>query len=201
MRDRFDQAIDAVPEHAEATRNFAAASVPLRPSENSALAKVIERDEFGRQFTLPPERSAPTIKAGGSTSVRIFNAVAPAEARTGFENYLGTKLLDAATDARGTVSGDALAFGIRDRSDILDKVPGLRRRLQAVREADEALAPQRQGAIGELSRAGSTEAASGMLLPSKPRVGGERELVDLIMRTAREEPQWTAQLVRQRLAD
>ncbi|TXM72656.1 hypothetical protein FV226_11570 [Methylobacterium sp. WL12] len=201
VRDRLDQALAAVPEHAEATRNFATASVPLRPFETPALAKVIERDEFGRSFTLPPERSAPTIEAGGPTAVRTFNTVAPPEARAGFENYLGTKLLDAATDARGTVSGDALALGIRDRSDVLDTVPGLQRRLQGVRAADEALAPQRQGAIGELSRAATTEAAGGMVLPSKPRVGGERELVDLIMRTAREELQGTAQLVRQRLAD
>lgn len=201
VQGRLDDALATVPEHAAATRNFAAASEPLRPFDNPALAKVIERDEYGRAFTLPPERTAPAIETGGPTAVRTFNDVAPPEARAGFENYLGTKILDAATDARGAVSGDALALGMRGNADVLDTVPGLRERLLGVRRADDALEPQRSGAIGNLSRARTTEAAGDAVLPAKPRVGGERELVDLIMRTAREGPQATAQLVRQRLAD
>lgn len=205
VQQQLDQSLELVPEHAAATRNFAAASVPLQPFENPALAKAIQSDDLGRTLSFPPERVAPTIEAAGPSTVRTFNSVAPPEARAGFENYLGTKIMDGATDGRGRLSGDQLALGTRNASDILDAVPGLRERIMGVQAADTALNPRRAGPLGRVSEASSTDAAGQAVLPAAGsphlNVGGENELVDAVMRMGRQDPDLPGQLVRQRLAD
>ena len=202
---QLDQSLEMVPEHAAATRNFAAASVPLQPFENPALAKAIQSDDLGRTLSYPSERVAPTIESAGPSAVRTFNSVAPPEARAGFENYLGTKIMDGATDGHGRLSGDQLALGTRNASDILNEVPGLRERIMGVQAADTAMTPRRAGPLGRVSEATSTDAAGQAVLPSAGsphlNVGGENELVDTVMRLGRQDPDLTGQLVRQRMVD
>ncbi|KQT46597.1 hypothetical protein ASG52_12825 [Methylobacterium sp. Leaf456] len=52
-----------------------------------------------------------------------------------------------------------------------------------------------------MSRAQTTEAAGDVLLPRRPRAGGDGEAADLVARLAREDGDGAAQLLRQRLAD
>jgi hypothetical protein len=208
VQQQLDQSLELVPEHADATRNFAAASVPLQPFENPALAKAIQSDDLGRTLSFPPERVAPTIEAAGPSTVRTFNSVAPPEARAGFENYLGTKIMDGATDGRGRLSGDQLALGTRNASDILDAVPGLRERIMGVQAADTALTPQRRSIVGQIANDGDgrgtltgTQATADRILPAKPLTGGQGELADATARIGAIDPEGIAQLVRQRMAD
>ncbi|TXN21282.1 hypothetical protein [Methylobacterium sp. WL9] len=205
VQNQIDSSLALVPEHAAATQNFAAASRPLEPFQTPALSKAIDYDERAHSFTMPAERVAPSLEAAGPSVVRIFNGVAPPEARAGFEDYLGTKLLNAATDGRGRLSGDRLALGTRDSADILGEVPGLRERIMGVQAADTALAGQRVGPVGQISEAATTDAAGRALLPpaGSPHlnVGGQGELADATRRIGALDPEAIAQLVRQRLAN
>lgn len=70
------------------------------------------------------------------------------------------------------------------------------------------LEPLEQGPLGTIAGSASgrgtlssTQAVADALLPSRPLVGGERELVDTIMRLSNRDPELPGQLVRQRLAD
>ncbi|WP_336810707.1 hypothetical protein [Bosea sp. MMO-172] len=61
--------------------------------------------------------------------------------------------------------------------------------------------PVTAGPLGQVAAAGDTAAASRAVLPPQPLAGGDAELIDTIMRMGARDPELTAGLVRQRLAD
>lgn len=61
--------------------------------------------------------------------------------------------------------------------------------------------PVAAGPLGQVAAAGDTAAASRAVLPPRPLAGGDAELIDTITRMSSRDPELTAGLVRQRLAD
>ena len=61
--------------------------------------------------------------------------------------------------------------------------------------------PVAAGPLGQVAAAGNTAAASRAVLPPRPLAGGDAELIDTITRMSSRDPELTAGLVRQRLAD
>ncbi|MER9628020.1 hypothetical protein [Mesorhizobium sp. M0296] len=201
VQGHLDQALESVPEYAAARQGYRAASVPLRPFENSAVADVIRRDQYNRDFATPPENVPGTIGAGGPTAAREFNSVAPTDARIAFENHLATQILDKVTDASGRVNGDSLAIAVRDNEDMLSQYPAVAERLQQIVGANANMAPVRAAPLGQVAAAKDTVAASNAILPHDPLTGSAGEAGDAVRRLAAEDPATTAALVRQNLAD
>jgi hypothetical protein len=74
MRDKVDEALNAVPQAAAANKRFADLSRNLDPFNpdlgdlNKTLGKVVERNQYGTGFTTPPEKVPSMLMKGGDLS-------------------------------------------------------------------------------------------------------------------------------------
>ncbi|WP_337267878.1 hypothetical protein [Oryzifoliimicrobium ureilyticus] len=195
----LDDALSSVPEYAKANDLYNAASAPLAPFQNTAAGKVIARDEFNSRFLMNPENVPSSLSA--PSELRNFGSVASPQAREAMGANITTRLLDAATDASGNVSLDKLRTAIRDNEDVLNQMPDVRDRLLQIADKAEAFDAARAGSqLGRVAAADTTEAAGAAILPQRPLVGSEAEAADTVRRLVAENPEATAQIVRQELA-
>lgn len=201
VQGHLDQALGSVPEYAHAREGFRAASAPLAPFENPAIADVVRRDAHNRTFATPIEKVPGAIDAGGPTAAAAFKGVAPTEARIAYENHLATQILDTVTNAKGVVDGDRLAIALRDNQDMLSQFPAVADRLRRVVDTNAATAPVRAGPLGQVAAAKDTSAASNAVLPQNPMTGSAQETADALKRIAQQDPGTASSLVRQNLAD
>lgn len=196
---RLDQALETVPEYANARQGFQAASAPLEPFQSPGMAKTISRDEFNRQFATPPENVADTLAT--PSEARNFNQVATPAARDAMQNRVATKILDQATDGAGGVSAERLAAALRANEDLLAQFPEVADRLNAVMGAADNMSVARTGPVGRVAAAKDTTAAGNAILPQNPLVGSEKETADAVRRLAEQDPEGTRSLVRQVMGD
>ncbi|MGA0595147.1 hypothetical protein [Enterovirga sp. CN4-39] len=192
----LDQALERVPAYGQARRHFEAASRPLAPfGDTKAPGRIVERDQYGKEFVLPVER-VPAAIDQGSSAARDFSSVASDPARRAYEGHLTTRVLDAATDGGGNVSADALRSLMRDNEDILRQFPDVRDRLGAVAIARDGLARVEQTFIGRLASRPDVRAAMDALFPANPVPGSAGEVLDAVSALAKSQPTAARQLVR-----
>jgi hypothetical protein len=112
-------------------------------------------------------------------------------ANPGFQSEAAGMYGTGAAEARD-IARDPARGGVRAYDDALTMQEQSRR---------QNLAPLEQGPLGRMAEAKTTQGAYGEILPQKPLVGGEGELVDTIMRLDARDPGLAGSLVRQSLAD
>ncbi|MER9603414.1 hypothetical protein [Mesorhizobium sp. M0243] len=197
--DKLDENLMSVPEYGQAKKNFAAASAPLEPFGSPGMSKAIDRDPYNKRFVTAPEDVPAALSS--PSEAKNFNAVAPTDARVAYENHLATQILDKATDANGAVDANRLALALRDNQDMLSHFPAVADRLGKIVNADAGMASARGGPVGQIANAQDTATASSAILPQNPLAGSAPEAADATARLAAQDPETTAALVRQNLAD
>ena len=195
----LDEALQTAPGYKSAIDTYRAASEPLAPFQQPGLAKVVAKDEFGKDFTLPPEKVASILST--PSEARNFVSVAPTQARDALANRVATDILDRVTDANGVISGPRLFAELRNSEDMLATFPDVKNRLQAIVDAESAMTSARSGPVGQVAAASDTAAAGNAILPQNPLVGSGDETVDAVRRLVAQDPQTTTALIRQNLAD
>lgn len=208
-RDRLDEVLSDVPEHATANANFQENSRPLAPFQNPAIARTIERNDLGTTHVMPPENVPSAIFGGGRPALDAFRAVAPPEARHALENDLATRVLQGAQDGTGRVNADSLSQRIQAEGDAFGAFPHVRRGLQNVVTADQKMAGQRTSLVGRVAGlpdgAGATtpltQRVGDTLLPRDPLAGSEAEVADAAARLHAQAPGVSDDVIRQHLAD
>lgn len=129
MRGKIDKAMSVVPEEAQAIRTFADMSRPLDPfsADKGAknVARVVERDQFGKVPMLPAENVPSQFFRpgdGGGATMKEFMATAPdAKAVDAMKSFIADK---------ARASGDAKAFLQKHGPAIEALDPGLARQLE-----------------------------------------------------------------------
>lgn len=205
----LDGALEEVPAYGQARRNFARASEPLAPfADDTAPGRILDRDQFNRNYTMPTERVAPTIERGGPAATDQFLAAAEnsPRAREAFGQYYARQLLGSATDTRGVINPDVLANTLRDNQDMLRRFPEIAANLNRVGAARRGLQLLEQTPTGALAQtAGKTGqeqfAAQRQLIfnPTNALAGGERTIANTVAAIAEHDPEAANQFVRQHL--
>lgn len=206
---QLDSALEEVPAYGQARRNFARASEPLTPfADNTAPGRIIDRDQFGQNYTMPTERVAPSIERGGPSAADQFLAAAEnsPRAREAFGQYYSRQLLGSATDATGRINPDVLANTLRQNEDMLRRFPEVSTNLQRVGAARTALQHLEETPVGALAQtSGKTGqeqfAAQRNILfdPNASLAGGERTIANTVRAVAEHDPMAAQQFVRQHL--
>jgi hypothetical protein len=198
----LDKVLESVPAYGQARKNFQAASTPLAPFENTdALSKAIELDQYSKRLVMPADRVPQAIEAGGASAARAFKEVSPPEARQAFENYLGTRILDRASNPRGDVNAGSLSTSLRDGEDLLRQFPDLKSRLEGVLRSRDDMRPVEQSLLGRVAEAGETRPAYQSLLARSPLSGSEKEVGRTVGLLAKQDAEGTASLLAQGLRD
>ena len=194
-RSALDGQLKAVPEVATADANFAANSRPLEPfTGNAPLAQVVRQDPLSGRMATPTEQVPAYLQ--GATAAREFLANATPAAREAYEGRLATRLLDGATDARGNVSSDSLLTALRENADVLDLVPAVRTRLQAIATARDGLARVEASPLGQIAERPDVKAAVKALFPTNPTLGSQAEIATAVEALARNNPRAARDMVR-----
>jgi hypothetical protein len=199
VKKELDRALESVPAFRQANRNFEAASRPLEPfGEGRAAAKIVERDEFDRGFTLPREKAPAAIDQGGASAAREFSDVAPrgAPARDAYEGHLATQIVDGATDAGGNLSADKLRQALRDRADVLEQFPAVRERVSNLAIARDGLARVERSPLGRIASKPDVKAAIDAVFSPNPLPGSERAVAETMAALAQRSPRAAEDLVR-----
>jgi hypothetical protein len=196
---QLDSALEAVPEYGQARRNFAAASRPLDPfADNTVPGRAIAQDEYGRNYTLPTEKIAPTIQSNGATGADQFLAAAQnsPDARNAFVRYFSQNLLDTARNPAGNINADVLANTLRQNQDILRRFPEITQRLNQVGAARRALEIVERTPVGELAQTSEFPKQANILFAANPLPGSERAIGATVRAIARTDPEAASQFVR-----
>lgn len=197
VQQALDRALEEVPAYAQARRGFAERSRPLDPFESGQpLGRVVERDQFDRRYTLPQEAAPGAIEAGGVSAAREFNAAAPAAARTSYENYLASQIVEGSRDVTGNISADALRRTLAQREDELRQFPGVVSRIQEIAGARRGMAPVEAGPLGQVSRADQVMEQARALLPNQPASGLDATVSQTVRHIVRRDPDAAQNLVR-----
>ena len=194
----LDKALERVPQYASAKKNFEAASQPLAPfREGRVPGKVVERDQYGRDFTMPPENVPRAIEQGGASAARDFNEVAGGPAREAYEGYITTQFLDAARREGKGLSAQAIRDAIRQNEDALRQFPIVRQRLENIAIARESLDRALVGPLGQLAKKDvTTQQAMEALFPRNPLPNSADEIGRTVGALAAKNPWAARQLVR-----
>lgn len=199
VQGQLDYALEQQPLYGQARRNFAAASEPLAPfAEGTAPGAILDKDQFGQNYTMPTERVAPTIERGGPTAADQFLAAsqnAP-EARQAFERYFSQKILGSATDEVGNINPDRLAAVMQKNSDMLDRFPGIQDKLAAVGQARQGLATVQSSRLGQVAATPDFDQQISILFNPKPLPGSEAQVGNAVRSIAAKDPEAASQLVR-----
>jgi hypothetical protein len=209
VQGQLDYALERVPEYGQARRNFAAASEPLAPfAENTAPGKIIDRDQYNQNYTMPTENVAPTIEKGGPSAADQFLAAAEnsPRARQAFGQYYSRQILGSATNPSGIINPTILANTLRQNSDMLQRFPEIVTNLNRVGVARKALQVLEQTPLGALAQTtgitGQEQfAAQRNLLfnPTASLAGGERTLGNTVSAIAEHDPEAARQFVSQHI--
>jgi hypothetical protein len=160
------------------------------PAFQASLRRLRGDEVLGPIFEHQPDSSVGVIDAVTKDmrdrGVALGNASNP-----GFSSQAAGRYTQGSAEARD-IARDPHRGGVQEYDD------ALRMQEQARRQN---LEPLEQGPLGRLAAATDTRTAANVVLPAKPLTGGERELVDTIMRVEGQTPGAGAQLVRQNLAD
>jgi hypothetical protein len=186
IRGGLDDALAQVPEVAGANDTFALLSRNLTDRYgNPTVAPIIERDQFGRSLTMPPERVAGSITAGGPSGVDDFTAAADRTALDAYRQNLTRDILTKATGADGAIDPKALRRVLADNDDLLRRFPEIRERFstasRAQTELDEAYSILRDAegsAIGGIAQTPDWKKQVATILDDSP--GSERRAADLV---------------------
>lgn len=194
----LDQALEAVPAYGQARRGFEAASRPLAPfSENRAPGQIIAKDQYGRDFLMPPEQAGRAVIQGGPSAARDFNAVASGPAREALEAQLTTQVLDTAFKGGAEISSKAIWNALRQNEDLLAQFPGVRTRLENIAAAKDGLKALESTPLGQIAKKDATTAtAVRALFPDNPLPGSTREVSDAVSALAKKNAAVARQLVR-----
>ena len=199
VRQQLDDTLSDVPEYATATRNFRAASEPLRPFETPALASAIERDPYNTRFATPADRVPGSIEAGGPDAARAFNQVATDPARRAMENHLTTQILDQATGSGGMIDVGRLVKAQRDQADTLAQFPAVQARVQGIIDTQRALEPMQNTMVGQLSRTRKFGEQAAIVLNPNPLPGSAREVGEAVRQINEQAPAAARALVSQHI--
>lgn len=195
-RNKLDEALGAVPEYERARSTFAANSVPLAPFEGEApLAQVTRRDQTTKRLATPTEEVPSHLM--GATATREFLANATPEARKAHADHLVTRIMDAATDKRGTIDPDKLHAAIRDKADVLAQMPEVFHRLDGVVVAQDGMARVMASPLGRIAKQDPVVGkAVDALFPANPGPGTHAEIAETVGALAKNRPLAARQLVR-----
>lgn len=198
---QLDGVLEAVPAYGQARRGFAAASKPLEAfAENRVPGQIVQRDQYGRDFQIPPDQATRALERGGPQAARDFNQVAPPQSREAFENYLTTQVLDTAGRNGLDVSSDAIRTALRQNEDTLRQYPNVVSRLEAVATSRDALAKIEASPIGRMAtKDPDTRKAINALFPRDPLAGSTAETAATVAALAKKRPAVAEQLVRTHL--
>jgi hypothetical protein len=145
---------------------------------------------LGPQYRNQPDNSVAVIDAVTKDmrdrSVALGNRQNP-----GFQSRAAGMYGSGAADARD-IARDPARGGVSAYDDALTMQEQARR---------QNLEPLEQGPLGRVAAATDTRAAYGEILPQRPLVNSDRELVDTIMRLEARDPGAAGALVRQSMAD
>jgi hypothetical protein len=160
------------------------------PAFRASLQRLREDPVLGPHYRNQPDNSVAVIDAVTKDmrdrSVALGNRQNP-----GFQSQAAGMYGSGAAEARD-IARDPARGGVRAYDDALTMQEQARR---------QNLEPLEQGPLGRVAAATDTRSAYGELLPQRPHVGGDRELVDTIMRLEARDPGAAGALVRQSMAD
>lgn len=199
-RNALDRQLKQVPEVAAADANYVRNSAPLASFErpNAPLNRVTARENApGGEpgpFRTPAEQVPEAFT--GPTALREALANGGAATREAVERRFSTQILDAATDARGDVSAEALRSAMRDSADVLDQLPALRDRLSNLVLAREGMARVEASPLGRIAEQPSVKAAIGTLFPPNPLANSQEEIRSAVQALTRNNPQAARETVR-----
>jgi hypothetical protein len=186
IRAGLDDALAQVPDVAQANDTFRLLSRELTDRYGSpTVAPIIERDQFGRSLTMPPERVPGRITAGGPSAVDEFTAATDRAAYDAYRQNLMRDILTKATGADGAIDPNALRRVLADNDDLLRRFPEIRERFstasRAQTELDEAYSILRdaQGSpIGGIAQTPDWKKQVATILDDSP--GADRRAADLV---------------------
>ncbi|KQP99998.1 hypothetical protein ASF59_09970 [Methylobacterium sp. Leaf121] len=199
-RKALDGQLKRVPEVAAADANFARNSAPLAPFErpNAPLNRVTARENVpGGEpgpFRTPAEQVPEAIT--GPTALREALANGGAATRQAAERRVSTQILDAATDAKGDVSADALRKAMRDSADVLELLPTVRDRLSRLVLAREGMARVEASPLGRIAERPDVKNAIAALFPANPLANSQEEIRTAVQALARNNPHAARDTVR-----
>ena len=123
-------------------------------AEGTAPGRILDRDQYGRNYTLPTEQVAPTIQKGGATAADQFVAAAEdaPDARRAFGRH-AQRLLESAQNNAGRIDPDRLTNVLQQNQDMLQRFPEVRLQLNQVSAARTALQNVERAPIGQLAEA------------------------------------------------
>lgn len=194
----LDQALEAVPAYGQARRNFEAASRPLAPfSETRVPGQIVAKDQYGRDYLMPPEQAGRAVIQGGPSAARDFNTVASGPAREALEAQLTTQVLDSAVKGGTDLSSKAIWNALRQNEDLLAQYPGVRTRLENIAVAKDGMKALENTPLGQIAkRDATTGAAVRALFPDNPLPGSSGEVSNAVKALADKSPTVARQLVR-----
>ncbi|MFK5600260.1 hypothetical protein ACFZ8E_25155 [Methylobacterium sp. HMF5984] len=194
-RQALDRQLKAVPEVATADANFAANSRPLEPfTGNTPLGRVVQRDPTTGRMATPTEQVPTHLR--GASAAREFLANATPAARQAYEGHVATRILDAATDRRGTINPDALNQALREHVDVLTEMPDVYHRLDDVVRARDGLARVEKSPLGQLAQTDDVRRAVNVLFPQVPQGANHHEIAAAMTAVARNNPAAARDLTR-----
>jgi hypothetical protein len=200
---QLDSALEQVPAYGQARRNFAANSEPLRPFEEGTVGgKIVEKDQYGRNYTLPTEQIPSTIEKAGATGADQFLEAAAnsPNAKNAFSWYFANKMLENARDSAGKIDVGKLKTLLADNEDLLKRFPDIRNRLGNVQQAREALGVLETSPTGKLADTESFSKQINVLFPpanSRELVPGmEKTVGKAVSDVVKHDPEAASQLVR-----
>ena len=199
-RNALDRQLKQVPEVATADANYARNSAPLASFErpNAPLNRVTARENVpGGEpgpFRTPAEQVPEAFT--GPTALREALANGGPATREAVERRFSTQILDAATDARGDVSAEALRTAMRDSADVLDQLPALRDRLSNLVLAREGMARVEASPLGRIAEQPNVKHAIGTLFPANPLANSQEEIRSAVQALARNNPKAAREMVR-----
>ncbi|TFZ59302.1 hypothetical protein E4V01_07550 [Methylorubrum sp. Q1] len=199
-RRALDASLKQVPEVATADANFARNSVPLASFErpNGPLNRITARENVpGAEpgpFRTPAEQVPEAIT--GPTALREALTNGGTATRQAAERRLSTQILDAATDARGDVSAEALRKAMRESADALDQMPALRDRLSHLVLAREGMVRVEASPLGRIAEQPNVKNAISALFPANPLANSQEEIRSAVQALARNNPRAARETVR-----
>ncbi|KAB7782171.1 hypothetical protein [Methylorubrum populi] len=199
-RNALDRQLKQVPEVATADANYARNSAPLASFErpNAPLNRVTARENVpGGEpgpFRTPAEQVPEAFT--GPTALREALANGGPATREAVERRFSTQILDAATDARGDVSAEALRSAMRDSADVLDQLPALRDRLSNLVLAREGMSRVEASPLGRIAEQPNVKHAIGTLFPANPLANSQEEIRSAVEALARNNPKAARETVR-----
>lgn len=195
VRASLDEQLKRVPEVQTADTNFAANSRPLESfGGNTPLGRVTARDERTGRMQTPTEQVPGQIQ--GASAAREFLANATPEARRAFQAREVTRILDAASGAKGGATAESIRAAMRESEDVLGQLPEAQAQLRRLAAAHDARSAIERTPLGRIAKSRDVKQAIEVLFPTKPVEGAAAEVGQAVSAISRSNPLAARQLVR-----